>query len=178
MHEYGEVDGMMEMMPDGGEGMTAQARESIAQAGQDVGKAATDAAVGTRMAATNAQSGQMVGAAGQMLSAAGSGFKLEPEAAATLIKACKDSLEDLRHMSQRIRYLDRTPPLGNTPGAKVVAPFTQQVATGGASGPGMLETIKNLQTTLNQMMQAYEKASTNYQETEQDIADAMKKQQG
>lgn len=171
----GEVGDTMEAAAGGGGGMPSDA---IAQAGADVGKAATAGMVAERNVAVGQQAAQMSGAAGQLkAAAAGGGFKLEPEAADTLIKACQDSLHDLIHIDRQLQQLRQAPKLGETPGAKIVAPFTQQVATGGDGGTGMEQMIGNLRSTLQQMVAAYQAAKRNYQENEQQIAQSMRNQQ-
>jgi hypothetical protein len=67
--------------------------------------------------------------------------------------------------------ITQAPKLGQTPGAKVVAPFTQQV---GADQQGMVPAINSLKKTLADMIRAYQKASTNYAETEAIIAQSLK----
>lgn len=130
-------------------------------------------AVGQQIAILRQQAVQMQSGAKSMAAAAGSGFHIEPQAAATLIKACEDSLRELDGLSLHLGTIQQAPQLGETPGAKVVAPFTQQVA---ADPRGMLPAINSLKTTLMDMIAAYRKASTNYAETEAILAHSFKSQ--
>jgi hypothetical protein len=130
------------------------------------------AALGAQIAAqVNQQAVQIESSAKNFVAAAGTGFHLEPEAAATLIKACQDSLHELEQLSNELMTITQAPKLGQTPGAKVVAPFTQQV---GADQQGMVPAINSLKKTLADMIRAYQKASTNYAETEAIIAQSLK----
>jgi hypothetical protein len=119
------------------------------------------------------QAKAMSGSAGNLVAAAGTGFKLDPEAAATLIKGCRDALTELDHAAAIATALDAAPQLGTLAGAAQISGFTQQVAT---DDSGIVVAVHRLRATINQMMSAYQKASTNYQETEQMIADMLKSQ--
>jgi hypothetical protein len=132
------------------------------------------AAIQQRTAELNQQSAQMRASAQQLSAAAGTGFHLEPEAAAILIKSCQDAISELEGLDHHLLVISQAPKLGQTPAARVVAPFTQSVAT---DAQGIVPAIQNLILTLNAMEAAYRKASTNYQETEAIIADSLKKQQ-
>jgi hypothetical protein len=125
----------------------------VAQAVQDAARAAEIAV----------QSAQIQASAQKLASNAGSGFHIEPEAAATLIKSCMTSLDELNSLGASVGTIIQAPKLGQTPGAEVVAPFTQSVAT---DAQGMQQAILNLRQTLTDMIQAYHRASTNYAETE------------
>jgi hypothetical protein len=127
-----------------------------------------------RVAELSQQAAIMQASAQSLKAAAGTGFHLEPEAAATLIKSCQDSLHELQGLQFELETITHTPKLGQTPGAHIVAPFTQDVAT---DAQGMVQAITNLQRTLQAMEQAYRQASTNYQETEAIIAASLKHQQ-
>ncbi|HEX4702264.1 MAG TPA: hypothetical protein VH352_09080, partial [Pseudonocardiaceae bacterium] len=133
--------------------------------------AATGAQVAAQIAEINQQAVQMQSSAKGFVAAAGTGFHIEPEAAAILIKSCQDSLEELRHLDMHIATIAMAPLLGTTPGAKVISPFTQRVAT---DEQGMLPAIESLKKTLADMITAYRKASTNYAETEAIIAQSLK----
>jgi hypothetical protein len=67
--------------------------------------------------------------------------------------------------------VSQAPKLGQTPGAKIVSPFTQQVGT---DQHGMVPAIESLKKTLADMIRAYQKASTNYAETEAIVAQSLK----
>jgi hypothetical protein len=138
--------------------------------GQSVESAQTQ----QRTAELNQQAAAMQASAQALKATAGTGFHLEPEAAATLIKACQDSLHELSGLQFHLGDISQAPKLGQTPGANVVAPFTRDVAT---DPQGIIPAITNLQRTLEAMEQAYRKASTNYQETEAIIAASLKHQQ-
>ena len=135
---------------------------------------ATSAQLQQRTAELNQQAAAMQASAQSLKAAAGTGFHIEPEAAATLIKACQDSLHELDLLQRYLLEISQAPKLGQTPGAKVIAAFTQDVAT---DPQGMVPAITNLEKTLQAMMQAYQQASTNYQETEAIIAQSLKQQQ-
>jgi hypothetical protein len=123
------------------------------------GGAALDAQVNL----INKQAAQIQSAAKGFASSAGSGFHIDPSAAATLIKACLDSLDVLDGLDAEVATVGQAPKLGRTPGADVVGPFTQQ---SGTYPHGIAPAVDNLKATLNDMMDAYKKASTNYEETE------------
>jgi hypothetical protein len=140
----------------------------------DIGGAAgVGAAVGAQIAQVNLQAVAIESSAKSFAAAAGSGFHIEPEAAATLIKACQDSIHELDHLTKELFVIGQAPKLGQTPGARVIAPFTQQV---GADEQGMAPAIESLKKTLADMITAYHKASTNYAETEAIIAQSLKNQ--
>jgi hypothetical protein len=132
------------------------------------------AQIAQRTAELNQQAAAMAANAQSLKASAGTGFHLEPEAAATLIKSCQDSLHELQGLQTHIFDISQVPKLGQTPGAKVVAPFTHDVAI---DPQGMIQAMTNLQHTLEAMEQAYRQASTNYQETEAIIAASLKHQQ-
>jgi hypothetical protein len=135
------------------------------------GAAGVGAALGAQIAQVNRQAVQIESSAKSFVAAAGTGFHIEPEAAATLIKACTDSIRELDHLTKELFLIGQAPKLGQTPGAKVIAPFTQQV---GADQQGMAPAIESLKKTLADMITAYQKASTNYAETEAIIAQSLK----
>jgi hypothetical protein len=138
------------------------------------GQSVQSAQIQERTAELNQQAAVMQASAQSLKAAAGTGFHLEPEAAATLIKSCQDSLHELEALQGHLKTIALAPKLGETPGANVIAPFTQNVAT---DPQGMIPAITHLQTTLEAMEQAYRQASTNYQETEAIIAASLKHQQ-
>lgn len=114
----------------------------------------------------------MDGSAANLVSAAGSGFKLDHEAAVTLATSCGESLAILNSVQQHIGTLQRAPKLGSLPGAPGIATFTRDVAT---DPEGIAKAVQSLQATLEQMQTAYEKAAANYEQTEQDVKDALSK---
>jgi hypothetical protein len=120
------------------------------------------------------QSAQIQSSAKGFAAAAGKGFQIDPTAAATLISSCVDSLNELTALAQHLDTVGQAPKLGQTPGAQVVAPFTQNAATDTA---GIRPAIANLQKTLEDMIQGYRKASTNYTETESLVQQHMKMEQ-
>lgn len=144
--------------------------ESPAGAGQPV-----EAVLASRVQMAVKQSAQIQSSAKSFAAAAGSGFHIEPQAAATLINACRDALNNLNNLLSDLENVRQAPQLGTTPGAKVVAPFTQNAAT---DPRGIMPAITNLKQTLQDMIHAYQKASTNYAETEALVQQAMKQQQG
>lgn len=136
--------------------------DGVAQAVQDAARAAEIAV----------QSAQIQASAQKLAANAGSGFHIEPEAAATLIKSCMHSLDELNSLRPHVMTVSQAPKLGQTPGANVVAPFTQQVAT---DPQGIGQAITNLTQTLQDMIKAYRQASTNYAETESIIQSSLPK---
>lgn len=136
--------------------------DGVAQAVQDAARSAEIAV----------QSAQIQVSAQKLATNAGSGFHIEPEAAATLIKSCMTSLDELNGLHSHVMTVSQAPKLGQTPGANVVAPFTQQVAT---DPQGIGQAITNLTQTLQDMIKAYHQASTNYAETEAIIRSSLPK---
>jgi hypothetical protein len=126
-----------------------------------------------RIEAIGVQSQQIQKSASSFAAAAGQGFHIDPQAAATLINACRDSLNQPGQLGSHLYTLDQAPKLGQSPGANVVAPFTHSVVT---DPQGIGPAIKNLQNVLQDMIQAYQKASTNYQQTEDIILQSMNTQ--
>jgi hypothetical protein len=125
-----------------------------------------------RTAEIAAQSAQIQASAQQLSAAAGTGFHIEPQAAATLIKSCMTSLDELNGLERHLVTISEAPKLGQTPGAAVISPFTQEVAT---DPQGIVLALQNLTQTLKDMILAYQKASTNYAETEAIIQASMPK---
>lgn len=124
-------------------------------------------------AGTGSQAAQMDGSAGNLLKTAGSGgFKLEPQAAAQLAASCQTAIDHILDMENDLSIIEEAPKLGSLQGAQTVASYTQNVAT---DPQGMLQAIRSLRATLTQMHDAYVQASTNYQETNQQIVDVLKK---
>lgn len=121
------------------------------------------AALDAQIDEVNKQAAQIQSAAKGFASSAGTGFHIDPSAAATLIKACMDAIDTLGGLDADVTTVSQAPKLGQTPGADVVAPFTQQ---SGTYPHGIAPAVDNLKATLNDMMSAYKKASTNYEETE------------
>lgn len=130
--------------------------------------------VANRMELVSKQAVQIQSSAKAFAGAAGQGFHIDPQAAATLINACRDALDELNGLQIYMQSVSQAPKLGQTPGAQVVAPFTQNVAT---DTEGIFPAIQNLTKTLQDMIQAYQKASTNYSQTEELVAQAMKREQ-
>jgi hypothetical protein len=123
---------------------------------------------------TGSQAAQMDGSAANLVKAAGGsgGFKLDPAAAAQLAAACQTAIDHIRDMTDDLSIIEQAPKLGSLQGAQSVASYTQNVAT---DPQGMLQAVQSLQATLLQMHDAYIQASTNYQETNDQIADVLKK---
>jgi hypothetical protein len=123
-----------------------------------------------RVQEVNQQAAQIQSSAKSFAAAAGKGFHIDPQAAATLINSCRDSITELEQMQVQLFDLRTPPPLGQTPAANKVAPFTLQVAT---DNEGIFPAIQNLVSTLQDMIKAYQNASTNYAETEALVQQAM-----
>jgi hypothetical protein len=138
------------------------------------GAAPPTSMIAQQVAMVARQAAQIETSAKSFSASAGTGFHIDPQAAATLINACRDGLTELQQLREYLDTIAQHPQLGQTPGAKVVAPFTQSAAT---DSEGMKPTIDKLQQTLLDMIQAYQKASTNYSETEALVTQAMKQHQ-
>jgi hypothetical protein len=125
---------------------------------------------------TGSQAAKMDGSAGNLLKAAGGGggggFKLDPAAAASLAASCQAAMDHISDMEGDLVTIQQAPSLGTLQGAQAVASYTQNVAT---DPQGMIEAMQSLQATLKQMHDAYVQASTNYQETNDQVADILKK---
>jgi hypothetical protein len=132
---------------------------------------AAEAMVQERVALVSKQAVQIQTNAKSFAAAAGKGFHIDPEAAATLINACRGALTELQQTQTHLDTVSQTPKLGQTPGANVVAPFTQSAAT---DAEGIRPVIDNLMQTLRDMIQAYQTASTDYAQTEELVVQAMK----
>lgn len=150
----------MIQLPDGGQGMTPGERAAMFN----------KAPQAQQFTQVNAGAAQMAGGAQAFKAAAGTGFHVTPDGAAILIKSCMDALDEVARIDRHIHTVSQEPKLGQTPGANVIAPFTARVAT---DEQGMRPAITSLRQTLNDMIDAYRKASTNYQETEAIIARSM-----
>ncbi len=160
----------MEMVPADGDLTNAEAA-GVAQT--EAKDKSLISEVGSPLTGTSAgQAAIMDGSAGNMVSAAGTGFKIEPSSAAIMAKSCLDGISAIDDMQGSVDVISKASNLGTLHGAQVVANFTQGVATN--PGQGYADSLKSLRATLVQMAQAYQKASTNYEETNQQIADAMK----
>lgn len=131
---------------------------------------ARDAAAVSQGSAT--QAAKMDGSAGNLLKAAGGGFKLDPQAAASLAAACQTAMDKISDMQVDLQAISQAPSLGSLSGAQAVANYTQNVAT---DPQGMVQAMQSLNATLQQMHDAYVQASTNYQETNDQVADILKK---
>lgn len=122
------------------------------------------------------QAAQMDGSAGNLVKAAGGsgggGFKLDPKAAANLAASCQAAIDHIREMQGDLMIIQQAPKLGTLQGAQAVASYTQNVAT---DPQGMVQALNSLNATLQQMHDAYIQASTNYQETNQQVADILNK---
>jgi hypothetical protein len=118
------------------------------------------------------QAAAMDGSAGNLLSAAGGSFKLDPQVAAALAASCQEAIDEIRGMDRDLANVQQAPKLGTLSAAKEVATYTQNVAT---DPQGIVQAMASLNATLQQMHDAYVKASTNYQETNDQIAETMSK---
>lgn len=138
-----------------------------------MGPAAQSGAVAQRIAMVNQQAAQIQSSAQGFKAAAGTGFHITPEAAATLVNGCRHSIDLVDVAIRRMADASQMPKLGQTPVAVVVAPFTQHVAT---DTQGMMQALQTLKITLQDMVQAYYQASTNYHETESIVTQSMQAQ--
>lgn len=153
----------MLIAPDGG--LTAVQHEDV----QNFAASAQKLASGTGTAADQAT--VMDGSAANLVSAAGKGFRLDPAAAKTLAVSCAESVKILESVRQHLTTVAGEPSLGSLPGVSQIATFTQHVAS---DPQGIVHAVASLQSTLAQMQSAYEKAAGNYEQTEHDVAAAMK----
>jgi hypothetical protein len=149
--------------------MAQQENNGWINEGADIGKGLIDAAEEVS-AQLSAQATAMKGSAANLVSSAGTGFTLEPEAAAILIKACRDSIQELDSAATDLTMVSAPPALGNLAGSRQISQFTQQVTV---DPQGIVDAVGKLRSTLEQMESAYQKASTNYQETERLITQAL-----
>ncbi|HKN98110.1 MAG TPA: hypothetical protein VJX10_13400 [Pseudonocardiaceae bacterium] len=121
----------------------------------------------------NDQATVMNGSAANLVAAAGTGFTLDPEAATALIASCEEALKTLGDAVQESMFIvEEAPKLGGTKGAQTVSSFTHQVA---CDSEGISRALHNLQGTISQMRDAYQKAVAGYQAIEQQIADSANK---
>lgn len=152
------------MLDEGGGGTAPAPVPDIAQA-----LAKLDAGKGT----INDQATVMNGSAANLVAAAGTGFTLDPEAATALIASCEEALRVLSEVvAQTAEVIGQAPKLGGTKGARTVSSFTQNVA---GDSQGIVRAVNNLQGTITQMRDAYQKAVANYQDIEQQVADSANK---
>jgi hypothetical protein len=114
----------------------------------------------------------MNGSAANLVNVAGSGFELDPEAAAALIASCDESLNILMGLGEDLRAVQEAPKLGSLKAAQSVSSFTQKVA---ADPQGIAKAVNDLQGTIAQMKQAYQKAVANYQAIDQQVSDQVNK---
>lgn len=154
----------MLIAPDGG-GIAAVAQQDV----QNFAASARKLASGTGTAADQAT--VMDGSAANLVSAAGNGFRLDPAAAKALATSCAESVEILESVRQHLSTVAGAPSLGTLPGVSQIATFTQHVAS---DPQGIVHAVASLQSTLAQMRSAYEKAAGNYEQTEHEVADAMR----
>ncbi|HEX3593183.1 MAG TPA: hypothetical protein VHV74_26455 [Pseudonocardiaceae bacterium] len=131
---------------------------------------ATEAAVVQRIQTVNVEAAKIQSSAKAFAASGGKGFHIEPQAAATLINSCQKSLDELNKVQTKIINLQMPPQLGISPAARVVSPFTQKAAL---DSNGIYPAIQSLVKTLQDMIQAYKNASTNYAETEALVQQAM-----
>jgi hypothetical protein len=136
-----------------------------------VGAAEGFAVVDARVDLVNKQAQQIQTSAKTFAASAGKGFKVDPEAAATLIRACQHALLELSELSESLDAVAKPPRLGESPGGTVVAAFTQKVAS---DEHGIAPAIVKLKETLHAMITAYRAASTDYAETEAIIQRSLK----
>lgn len=159
----------MLISPDGGGAEVQQIAAVQHQDVQDFAASARKLATGTGTAADQAT--VMDGSAANLVSAAGNGFRLDPAAAKTLAVSCAESVQILESVKQHLSTVAGEPSLGSLPGVSQIATFTQHVAS---DPQGIVHAVTSLQSTLTQMRSAYEKAAGNYEQTEHDVAAAMK----
>jgi hypothetical protein len=113
----------------------------------------------------------MDGSASNLVSAAGKGFTLDPAAAKALAVSCAESVKILESVREHLTTVAGAPNLGSLPGVSQIASFTQHVAS---DPQGIVHAVTSLQSTLTQMQTAYERAAANYEQTEHEVADAVK----
>jgi hypothetical protein len=145
----------------------------VSHPNQGIGPISNNAAFNPTFQDLAAQAQTTQGSAAELINQAGTGFHLEPWAAAVLIKCMDDCLIEVETSIRQAYALQEAPQLGTLAGAVTISKFTQAVAT---DEQGILPAVLALRATFVQMRQAYQKASTNYQETDQMLADIMKQQ--
>jgi hypothetical protein len=112
----------------------------------------------------------MQGSAANLVAAAGSGFGLSPEGAAPLIASIQESLHILDGIESNLVAVRRAPQLGTLPAARTASNFTHGVAN---DHQGIVQGVLSLKATLNQMLDAYQKAVANYHAVEQQVTDSV-----
>jgi hypothetical protein len=112
----------------------------------------------------------MQGGAANLVAAAGSGFGLSPEGAAPLIASIQESLRMLNDLDYHLEVVQRAPQLGTLPAARKASTFTHGVAN---DHQGIVQGVLSLKATLNQMLDAYQKAVANYHAIEQQVTDSV-----
>lgn len=118
------------------------------------------------------QSRQLAESARSLVDSARSGgFGFHPEAADLMIAALNQSVLDLEGMRGNLASVSQAPKLGQTPGAVVVAPFTQKVAT---DERGVRQAVADLRQTLTDMITAYTEAKKNYDASDSISAQRMR----
>jgi hypothetical protein len=125
------------------------------------------------MTALGAQAQQMADSAKKLLaSAQAGGFGFQPEAADTMIKALRDSIDDLDKLDQDLDIVSRAPQLGRTPAAVVVGPFTQLVAI---DEQGIVRAVKNFRQMMVDMIAACEEAKNHYTQSDTSTAHHLRR---
>jgi len=102
-----------------------------------------------------------------LISAQQGGFGFQPEAAEIMIRALRESIDDIDSLFKQLIHISQAPKLGRTPAALVVAPFTLDVATG---AQGLVLALQNFRQTMVDMIAAYDEAKKHYHDSDATIA--------
>jgi hypothetical protein len=133
---------------------------------------AAGAAIGGAVAQVAQQATAMAAGAGQMLASAKSGgFSITEEACNTWIQALAHCLDVLDRVQVDVIQIQQAPKLGGTYGAKIVGPFTHNVAT---DSQGIAQSVTNSRATLKQMLQSFQQIKQSYQNTNDQVEQSFK----
>lgn len=112
------------------------------------------------------------GAADMKASAMSGGFAIDPAAGQAYVNAYNFALGELDKIRGKVWYITQTYKLGTTPGAKLIAPWNQQV------GQEFSAVLGQLGDVYTNARDAYAQAIRNYREGEQSVSDALWKSGG
>jgi hypothetical protein len=82
----------------------------------------------------------------------------------------QESLKILESIENDLKAVDAAPQLGTLPAARKASTFTHGVAN---DHQGIVQGVLSLKATLNQMLDAYQKAVANYHAIEQQVTDSV-----
>lgn len=105
-------------------------------------------------------------------SAKNGGFTVTKESADELINTLAKFVDEIRAMEPTLAAFDQQPALGSHPYGQLVARHMYEGANGPQSARAVL---KQLETILEMSIEALQRASNQYEETEADTVDALNK---